>query len=167
MTKLDLCGFTGMSHRQLSQAAVQMSSVKWVSNRLATDNHRDNPSGFKWLELDGELNDRNRRPFPSLALFNIFIFSGKPITFHSLGMPHITTLSSRKGKEKLAWFSCRSPASDRSILLCLRYKGDLVSTRLCPVIQKVNPQKNENYNTVRVQGLDCKTEQLLTLGPWC
>ena len=48
IAKLDLCGFTRMlvSYRRLSQGAVQMSSVKWVSNWLATDNHKETLSGF-------------------------------------------------------------------------------------------------------------------------
>lgn len=49
ITKLDLYGFTRMllvSDRRLRQGALQMSSVKWVSNWLATDSHKETLSGF-------------------------------------------------------------------------------------------------------------------------
>jgi len=45
---LNLCGFTRMSvfYRRLGQEAIQMSSIEWISNWLATGNNKATSSGL-------------------------------------------------------------------------------------------------------------------------
>lgn len=46
--RLNLCGFARMLvfHRRLGQEAVQISSIKWLSNWLASGNNKETPSGL-------------------------------------------------------------------------------------------------------------------------